>query len=101
MLRFGKKSAQFLRHRFWLAARVPLSVVIPRSRMIESRELNPCDMWQDILEGVKVNFQVSRALAPAEQKHLGFSSPEALKPPTRLDDHLKVIPQCGSERPHR
>src|SRR5713101_7765285 len=69
--------------------------------MIESEELNTCDMWQDLLEGGKGNFQVSRALAPAEQKHLGAYSPEALQLFTHLDDQLPIIVKRRSERPHR
>jgi hypothetical protein len=47
--------------------------------MVEPEELNTFDMWQGLLQGVKGNLQVSRALAPAEQKHLGAYSPEALQ----------------------
>src|SRR6266567_337494 len=49
MLGFSKKSAQCLRHQIWLTAWVPLSVVIPRSRMIKSGELKTCHMWQALL----------------------------------------------------
>src|SRR6266567_3884098 len=97
MLRFGKKSAQFLLHRFRLAA----SIGIPCSCMTQSGELNTFDIWQDLLQGVKGHFQVSRALAPAKQKHLGAYSPEALQLRTHLDDELKVIVQRRSECSHR
>src|SRR6266581_8386865 len=69
--------------------------------MTKSGELNTFDMWQDLLQGVKGNFQESRALAPAEQKHLGAHAPETLQLPTHIDDELKVIVQRWSERPHR
>ncbi|SRR6266566_589943 len=68
--------------------------------MTESGELNTCDMWQDLLQGVKGNFQVIRALAAAEQKHLGAHSPEVLQLITHIDDELKVIVQRWSECPH-
>src|SRR5438034_7544001 len=69
--------------------------------MPQSRELDPFDMWQDLLQGVKGNFQVSRTLAAAEQKHFGLQSPEAFQLPTHLDDYLKVILECRSKLPHR
>jgi len=48
ILWFGKKSAQFLRHQFRLAASIGITS-ITRTPMTESRELNTFDMWQDLL----------------------------------------------------
>ena len=64
-LRLGKELAQFLRHQLGL----PASVGIARGPMIESGELSTFGMRQDLLQGVKGDFEVSRAPATAEQEH--------------------------------
>src|SRR5258708_18612810 len=69
--------------------------------MPQPGELNPCDMRQDLLQGVKGHFQVRRTCAPTEQKHLGVEIPETLHFSTHLDDHLKVILEGRRELPHR
>ena len=47
-----------------LTIRIPLSVVIPCSRMTKSRELISRDMGQNLLQGIQVAFQKSRTLLP-------------------------------------
>src|SRR6266545_8051375 len=58
-------------------------------------------MRQDLLQGVKGNFEVSRALARPEQEHLSAYGLEALQRPFRLDGQLEVIVQRRSQHPHR
>src|SRR2546423_4822516 len=69
--------------------------------MPETGNLDTPHLWHHLFQGVKGGFQVSRALAPAEQQHIGTYSAEALQRPFHLDHQLEVVVQRRREHSHR